>query len=70
MCLHESLKVKSFMSNCYGLLLHGDAPFGWQGFVFAAILCIVLVVLVNELAAGAMKSHHVKKRRPKHTIRY
>ena len=66
----ESMKVESFMGNRYGLLLHGDAPFGWQGFVFAAILCIVLVVLVNELAARAMKSHHVKKRRPKQTTRY
>ena len=38
------------------MLLHGDAPFGWRGFVFAAVLCVVLVVLVYELAARTMKS--------------
>ena len=49
------------MSNCYVLLLDGEAPFGWQGFAFAALLCIVLVVIVNELAARTRKSSRGKK---------
>jgi len=39
-----------------------DTEWGWKGFVLAAIGCLVAVVVLNELAAHAMK----RKRRGKH----
>lgn len=40
------------------LFLHGD--YGWQGFVFAALVILGLVALFNELAARTLNRKHVK----------
>jgi hypothetical protein len=36
------------------LLLHGDAPFGLQGFVICALAVLALVVFFNEIARSAL----------------
>jgi|GEM_PF-4293159 hypothetical protein len=33
-------------------LLHGDAPFGWQGFGFAILMTLAFVIIVKELTRG------------------
>ena len=43
------------MDSCGAIalgLLHGE--YGWQGFVFAAVMSLALVVLFNELAARTL----------------
>ena len=45
------------------LLFHGDAPFGWQGFAFAALMVLALVIMFNELAKGALAKRNKKRRR-------
>jgi len=42
-------------------MLHGDAPFGWQGFAFAALAVVALVVVFNELARGALTNRQKAK---------
>jgi len=48
-------------------MLHGDAPFGWQGFAFAALAVVALVVVFNELARGALTNRPKKRKRNKST---
>ena len=50
-------------------MLHGDAPFGWQGFAFAALAVVALVVVFNELARGALTNRPKKRKRNKSTTR-
>ena len=45
------------------LLFHGDAPFGWQGFAFAALMVLALVLMFNELAKSALAKRNKKRRR-------
>jgi hypothetical protein len=49
------------------LLLHGDAPFGWQGFAFAALASLALCLTFNELAKAALRKRNQK---PKKKIRH
>jgi hypothetical protein len=42
------------------LLLHGDAPFGWKGFAFAALGTLALCLIFNELAKAALKKRNPK----------
>jgi hypothetical protein len=44
-------------------LLHGDAPFGWQGFAFAILMTLALLIVIEELTRGALKKHPRKQRR-------
>jgi len=44
-------------------LLHGDAPFGWQGFAFAILMTLALVLIVNELARGVLPKRPHKRMR-------
>jgi hypothetical protein len=44
-------------------LLHGDAPFGWQGFVVCALVTTALVIFFNEIARGALTKVNRKRRR-------
>jgi len=44
-------------------LLHGDAPFGWQGFVVCALAVIALVIFFNEIARGVLTRVTRKRRR-------
>ena len=37
------------------ILLHGDAPFGWRGFAFAALVAFALWFLFNQLAKTSLK---------------
>jgi membrane protein implicated in regulation of membrane protease activity len=46
-------------------LLHGDAPFGWQGFAFAALAALALVLIFNLLARSALTSRPKKRKRNK-----
>jgi hypothetical protein len=46
-------------------LLQGDAPFGWQGFIFAALAVFALVLIFNELARGALTNRPKKRKRNK-----
>lgn len=51
------------------LFLHGE--YGWQGFVFAALVSLGLVALFNELAARTLnrkrfKKHHRDSHRRSH----
>jgi DNA topoisomerase VI subunit A len=43
------------------LLLQGE-PYGWRSFIIVGIGCIILVVLLNELATRALKRGGHKKR--------
>ena len=45
------------------LLFHGDAPFGWQGFAFAALAAVALAIMFNELAKSALANRNKKRRR-------
>jgi len=44
-------------------ILHGDAPFGWQGFAFVALAVVALVVVFNELARSALTNRPKKRKR-------
>jgi heme exporter protein D len=44
-------------------LLHGDAPFGWQGFAFAALAAIALYIAFNELAKATLAKWNRKRER-------
>ena len=44
-------------------LFHGDAPFGWQGFAFAALAAIALYLAFNELAKANLAKRHGKRER-------
>jgi membrane protein implicated in regulation of membrane protease activity len=46
------------------VMLHGDAPFGWQGFAFAALAVLALVSIFNELARSTL-TRRPKKRKKK-----
>jgi hypothetical protein len=48
-------------------MLHGDAPFGWQGFAFAGLAVVALVLVFNELARGALTNRPKKRKRNKST---
>jgi hypothetical protein len=51
------------MASCSAIalgFLHGE--YGWQGFVFAALVSLGLVALFNELAARTLNKKHFKKR--------
>jgi membrane protein implicated in regulation of membrane protease activity len=50
-------------------MLHGDAPFGWQGFAFAALAVVALVVFFNELARDALTNRPKKRKRNKSASR-
>jgi len=45
-------------------LLHGDAPFGWQGFGFAILMTLALVIIVKELTRG------LQAKRPRNRMRH
>jgi hypothetical protein len=51
------------------LLFHGDAPFGWRGFAFAALASIALCLFFNELAKAALRKRNKKpnKKRALHS---
>jgi hypothetical protein len=48
-------------------LFHGDAPYGWQGFVFAILMTLALVIVIKELTRGALtrlprkRTRHIKR---------
>lgn len=44
-------------------LLHGDAPFGWQGFAFAILMTLALLLVVNKLARGVLPKRMRKRMR-------
>lgn len=44
-------------------LFHGDAPFGWQGFAFAILMTLALVIVVEELTKGALNRLRRKRAR-------
>jgi hypothetical protein len=44
-------------------LLHGDAEFGWQGFAFAILMTLALLLIVNELARGVLPKRPRKRMR-------
>lgn len=49
------------------VLLHGDAPFGWQGFAFAILMTLALVIILEELVRGVLPKRPRKQiRRVKH----
>jgi len=48
-------------------MLHGDPPFGWQGFAFTALAAVILVLVFNELARGALSNRPKKRKRNKST---
>jgi len=43
-------------------LLHGDAPFGWQGFAFAILMTLALVIIIQALTRRALKKNSRKQR--------
>ena len=45
------------------LLFDGDAPFGWRGLAFAALMALALVLMFNELAKSAVAKRNKKRRR-------
>jgi hypothetical protein len=48
------------MMSCYALVLYSEVSFGWRGCVLAALGCICLIILFDELARRARR---VKKDR-------
>jgi len=44
-------------------LLHGDAPFGWQGFGFAILMTLAVVIIVKELTRGLPQERRRKRMR-------
>ena len=48
-------------------LFHGDAPYGWQGFVFAILMTLALLIIINELTRRTMT--RLSRKRTRHTKR-
>jgi heme exporter protein D len=44
-------------------LLHGDAPFGWQGFAFAILMTVALVIVIEELTRATLTKLKRKRAR-------
>ena len=50
------------MTSCYALFLQSEVSFGWRGCVLAALGCICLIILFDELARRVTKRGGVNKR--------
>lgn len=48
-------------------LFHGDAPYGWQGFVFAILMTLALLIIIKELTRGTAAK--LPRKRTRHTKR-
>jgi hypothetical protein len=44
-------------------LFHGDAPYGWQGFVFAILMTVALLIIIEELTRGTTTKRPRKRAR-------